>query len=431
MIPVNNSVQSRDFKHPGKVNLILNSNLYCFFYENIVFPCLANNYESELAKRASRFLQCNEVLYSLGYNKVARINLSVDDQASIDAKVLGHVCNVGDEVRTDRILLSMHGGYSPLMFTVFSNSCEKFFNRGYSAFNPEEQQQIITALRAAADPILSPSALVPSIKSGELTFIPTGWDKHAICIGFCNRQMMIGNPGGEGSENCASPLMIFDIDPDRVTEELITYVLEIRNSDYEYGHSFIYHELPKILSPKSSENGEPGDPIDAESLHGCILQSRDDIIQHMLPFTKMGNCSFETAKSALVFAAISFKWPSIDDEVLKGRMGDVDTVTVYNEVEKTFKQIGDEMYIIFKLTALDHLADYCDRYYSKETGFPKEEMVHLALPREVIKKCWKRSKIVHNKIMDKAHIFYNLARWSAQADKFLKSHPHLAEFLTA
>ncbi len=443
MIPVNNSVQRTDFKYPSKINFILNSSLYRLVWNN-ASSFVANNYESTFVKSilnsniVSNFRDKGCTLkgtfFLSGYNKIARLELSSYDRAYTDGKVVCHVCDVGEMVTIDGTQIRMQGSPSAHMFAVLSNSCEKFFNKGSSVFNPEEQQKIITALRAAADPILSPSALVSSIKSGELTFIPAGWVGHAICIGFCHEQMMIGNPG-QGSADCGSPLLIFDIDLDNVTEELISYILDIRHSNYEYSYSFIYNELPQILSPKFSEKGEPADLFDDESPNGdimsffadqspnrYIMSSTDDFIYGVLPLATVGNCSFQAAKCALVIAAIAYQQLHIDEEIPNDR-----TEGFYVGVDATFSKMHNEIYLIFQFTALDQLVNYCDHYYSKETGFPKEEMDHLALPREVIKNCWKNARINKNQIDGKP--LSELFRWHTRAGEFLDSHPHLAEFL--
>ncbi len=153
---------------------------------------------------------------------------------------------------------------------------------------------------------------------------------------------MIGNTGQKASK--FGTLKIFKIDPKLMTQKLMACIQ--KQDEISIASEFFYEELPKILNPSGEKQ---------EITNGDL----DNMIKMLLPYAVVGNCSYESAKTTLVFAGMmSFLSNNnlITDDVVK------------------------EIRSIFNYVALGRLTTYCETYYDSTTGQPKKEMEKLALP---------------------------------------------------
>jgi hypothetical protein len=386
---------SNAFKAPFSLTIVSNSSLFDLIFKKV--DCyICNNKESlfvqflinndaisnfRFEREDGSTLKTN--LYGLGH-QMDNIHLSPYDRAFLAAKLLGQVFPVNPEVTIDGTKFHLSGMHTACMFTLLSEKCEEFFKQNGSIFDPQEQQQMISALCAAGKPqaLISANELVLSIQSGKMTFVRAGWHDHSICLGFCNGQMVIGNTG-----ECPAydpNLIVFDIDPNLVTEELITYIGELSSANVQFAYSFLYKELPKILCPNPPLQREE---LEDDDVEGIVQDAMRDLISSLLPDATVGNCSFESAKAALFTMAIALKQPSVEAKRqmhLELANSEDAFCDIQVNVTKIFDTIKQEIQAIYIYVALDHLTTYCDHYYSPETGLP----AHFAVPKNVIQICW-------------------------------------------
>jgi hypothetical protein len=399
--------ESNHFKAPDLFTLISNSDLrgwigrkidhYLFKDEKSAFAQFLLQNETISNYRFQNGFSLKANIYFSGY-KMIGINLSAYDRGFRDAKVLGHVCCANGKVKLDGTQFLLRGFHYAHMFAVLAEGCENFFKENVSIFNLKEQQQMIDAVRAVEKPaaLMPVDELVSAIQSGKMTFIGAGWDEHTIFLGFCNDQMVIGNTG-EGSEGDIPHLAIFDIDPKRITSELITYIEELRSANFEFAQPFFYEELPKILRPdqhrpKIYEDCSELNKSDCDFFEKYVQEWLEYLTEALLPDAEVGNCTFESAKAALVFAAMVLKQLTAKEQLVMELIAVLDASGDTKDTDargwQTFIPIIEEIQAIYTSIALDHFVSYCDRYYSQETGLPREEMVHLAVPIEVLQECW-------------------------------------------
>jgi hypothetical protein len=393
--------EGNNLKIPGLFTIIKNSNLNdliitkAFHFigskkESILLGSLINsNFVSN--HRIYTGTTLKSALHLLRY-KMSDTTMSAYDKALIDTQFLMQVTRVDiPTVTLDGT--EVLGGLPEVLFTVLSEGCENFFRQNASIFCPEEQRQMIDALRAAGDKpqaLISAKELVSSIQSGKMTFIGTGWEAHTICLGFYNGHMMIGNTG-QGPESSPS-LVICDIDPNKMTEKLIKCIQDISFAKYEFAYPFFYEDLPKILRPNKlvEIEGYEDERRGMEILEKIIQAELDSLISSLLPHAEeFDSCTFEAARAALVFAAISLKKPSTQAKLQMlidlGPFGNKSLDDIQKEVFAIYHPIFVEIEAIRVSLALDHLVTYCNHYYSPETGLP----IHVAAPKEVIQACWK------------------------------------------
>jgi len=131
--------------------------------------------------------------------------------------------------------------------------------------------------------------MAKDIRDGELTFVASGWDGHAICLAFYGDYMAISNRG-EGSEE-EGTLSVYKIDQKKITHKTLEKIYMYHRLPKKAGMKFFYKTLPQMLS-----------------LTGKI--ERDGIceaFQAIAPApSKMGICALDSKIGALRFSWAMF-----------------------------------------------------------------------------------------------------------------------------
>jgi hypothetical protein len=122
--------------------------------------------------------------------------------------------------------------------------------RFFSRCNQRQYKELTDAFAIATSEDLDCGQIAKRIRSGELTFFPSGWDEHAIVLVFKDNHMVICNRG-EGctktEEGVWRTFLPFKISSEKVTKELLQQCVKQDDSLVEDAIAFFNSELPKEL----------------------------------------------------------------------------------------------------------------------------------------------------------------------------------------
>lgn len=176
---------------------------------------------------------------------------------------------------------------SPWMFDELAEAFQRFrTDDDFSSLmlTDGNAQKIQTALFDAYRE-KSLSVMAHSIREGELTFVASGWEGHAICLVFFGDYMAISNRG-EGSDD-EGTLSVYKIDRKKVTEKTLEQIYMHHRLSKKAGMKYFYKTLPASLSAsgKITQDG--------------ICEAFQSIAPSL---SKAGVCALDSKTGALRFA---------------------------------------------------------------------------------------------------------------------------------
>lgn len=225
--------------------------------------------------------------YCKGLEIPADLSLSSYDLAYNAAKTIGHSFDRRGVVQIGSQFVPLEVSYERQMLFPLARACEALITRGGHTLDRSCLEKVSAALSLAAKPSLSKSEVVDAISRGELVIVPAGWANHTITLVFFNHCLVISNRGDTlTGKKC---IEAFHIEPDQVTEELLTTIANNGEEDSLGGKSWFYKVLPKLLLPSSTR--EPSK-----------RWKTDQYEQIKLPRQHAGTCGYASPLGAIQFA---------------------------------------------------------------------------------------------------------------------------------
>jgi len=188
-------------------------------------------------------------------------------------KTLSQWCKLNGQVTLHEQKVRLEATYSNWLFQKLAECLTGFQN--WDRFSEltihrEKVQEIQKALEFAYVEH-SYQKIADKIQKNEPCFVNSGWKGHAVCFAFYKGQMAIGNRG-ENIEG-KSTLVVYDIDPSKVTASLVEEILACQFADKEIGQKIIYEKIPKQIALRQDTSYEKIAPKFSRD-ENCALNSK-------------------------------------------------------------------------------------------------------------------------------------------------------------
>ncbi|MCX6989898.1 MAG: ankyrin repeat domain-containing protein [Chlamydiae bacterium] len=154
----------------------------------------------------------------------------------------------------------------------------------------------------------SAEEIAESIRKGNLTVIPAGFDEHAICLVFYQDMLFICNRGDGAPKD--ETLRCFHIDPKKATPETINDITSMYDEDRAKALEY-YH----ILLPCSLASGRYWKEI------------TDDFSPLQAKSQSVGNCSAASTKLAIRAALAALKYKEHEGHLSRQDIDDIRTTS--------------------------------------------------------------------------------------------------------
>lgn len=208
------------------------------------------------------------------------------DKKWIQAKMLSHWLEMAGSLALDGEKHRLEGSFHNCMTHTMAHSIDAFaqskdFHR--VGLSKENAQKLSKAFHfSSRHP--SPQEYVEKVAKKELCFLQSGWEGHAIVVGFFGNYMAIANRG-DGSTQTGT-LKVYKIDPRLISKSIITEIQEQTGRSSKEGIEYFSEELPRKLS-------------NTETAIRDELCEKFDLIEPM--YAPSGNCVLSSLEGVLAF----------------------------------------------------------------------------------------------------------------------------------
>lgn len=293
-----------------------------------------------------------------GLDDVLDVQIPMDSYTNefIQQKTLAHCCGIGDKSKIDNFVFSLTGAYGVYMHQLFRRHLEQFFQTFAETISLDHQKMIIQAFSSScAHQPLNQIAL--RIQSGELSIFQAGWYGHALDLIFFKDYLAICNRG-EGVPEGLHTVEVCQIDPTKVTKELLQEINNQRVKTRESASAYFYFELAYKLA-KFPEIGICQDPL-------CLTISKFG----PKPI-KIGICSMASAKAAFRTSMMLLLLSESD-------------VSEYDQIAQRCLKGAKKASLLGRVAALnEYLDDHLLHSGDEEKKPLNKELVHKAYARIV------------------------------------------------